>query len=165
MFGRGNGTRVDSAAEASGTSGTPGRGAQTVTRVRMVLAQVIWLLFLVAALFLAVGALLVALDANQDNDLVKFVLEGADRVDLGIFSRDNGIKQFTGSQRGDQERPVQLGSRRRRVAGRGPDPGPADPPLTAVVLPPNADEFLGVRKPSPGRRVTRSDTTVTSEPP
>ena len=52
----------------------------------MVLAQVIWLLFLVAALFLAVGALLIALDANQDNDLVKFVLEGADRVDLGIFS-------------------------------------------------------------------------------
>ena len=50
-----------------------------------------------AALFLAVGALLIALDANQDNALVKFVLEGADRVDLGIFSRDNGIKQFTGA--------------------------------------------------------------------
>jgi hypothetical protein len=96
MFGRGNGTRVDTGAQASGTSGTPGRGARTVTRVRIVLAQVIWLLFLVAAMFLAVGALLIALDANQDNDLVKFVLEGADRVDLGIFSRDNGIKQFTG---------------------------------------------------------------------
>ena len=96
MFGRGNGTRVDTGAEASGTSGTPGRGAKTVYRVRMVLAQVVWLLFLVAAMFLAVGALLIALDANQDNDLVKFVLEGADRVDLGIFSRDNGIKQFTG---------------------------------------------------------------------
>ena len=27
------------------------------------------------------------MDANQDNDLVKFVLEGADRVDLGIFSQ------------------------------------------------------------------------------
>jgi hypothetical protein len=65
--------------------------------VRTVLAQVIWLLFLVAALFLAVGALLIAVDANQDNDLVKFVLAGADRVDLGIFSRDNGIKQFSGA--------------------------------------------------------------------
>ena len=96
MFGRGNGTRIDTGAEASGTSGTPGRGAQTVTRVRIVLAQVVWLLFLVAALFLAVGALLIALDANTDNALVKFVLEGADRVDLGIFSRDNGIKQFSG---------------------------------------------------------------------
>ena len=65
MFGRGNGTRVDTGAQASGTSGTPGRGAQTVTRVRIVLAQVVWLLFLVAALFLAVGALLIALDANR----------------------------------------------------------------------------------------------------
>ena len=97
MFGRGNGTRIDTGAQASGTSGTPGRGAKTVSRVRMVLSQVIWLLFLVAALFLAVGALLITLDANHDNDLVKFVLEGADRVDLGIFSRDNGIKQFSGA--------------------------------------------------------------------
>jgi hypothetical protein len=97
MFGRGDGTGVDTGVKASGTSGTPGRGAKTVYRVRMVLAQVIWLLFLVAALFLAVGALLIALDANQDNDLVKFVLAGADRVDLGIFSRDNGIKQFSGA--------------------------------------------------------------------
>jgi hypothetical protein len=97
MFGRDTGTRTDSGAQASGTSGSPGSGARTVRRVRMVLSQVIWLLFLVAAMFLAVGALLIALDANQDNDLVKFVLEGADRVDLGIFSRDNGIKQFSGA--------------------------------------------------------------------
>ncbi|WP_245582128.1 hypothetical protein [Nocardioides halotolerans] len=97
MFGRGTGAGVDSGAEASGRSGAPGRGATTVARVRTVLSQVIWLLFLVAALFLAVGALLVALDANQGNDLVTFVLEGADRVDLGIFSRDNGVKQFSGA--------------------------------------------------------------------
>jgi hypothetical protein len=97
MFGRGSGTRVDTGAQASGTSGSSGHAALTVTRVRTVLAQVIWLLFLVAALFLAVGALLIAVDANQDNDLVKFVLAGADRVDLGIFSRDNGIKQFSGA--------------------------------------------------------------------
>ena len=76
MFGRGNGTRIDSAAEASGTSGSPGRGAQTIYRVRVVLAQVVWLLFLTAAMFLAVGALLIALDANPDNELVKFVLGG-----------------------------------------------------------------------------------------
>ena len=98
MFGRGKAdTGRDTKAAASGTSGAPGRGARTVNQVRMVLSQVIWLLFLVAALFLAAGALLIALDANRDNDLVKFVLEGADRVDLGIFSRDNGIKQFSGA--------------------------------------------------------------------
>jgi hypothetical protein len=95
MFGRG-GAKTDTEAEASGTSGGPGPGARTVTRVRVVLAQVIWLLFLLAALFLAVGALLIAVDANRDNDLVQFVLDGADRVDLGIFSKDNGIKEFSG---------------------------------------------------------------------
>lgn len=96
MFGRG-GAKTDSEAHASGTSGGPGPGARSVTRVRVVVAQVIWLLFLVAALFLAVGALLIAVDANQKNDLVQFVLDGADRVDLGIFSKDNGIKEFSGS--------------------------------------------------------------------
>jgi len=89
--------KSDSEAKASGTSGVPGQGERTVTRVRVVLAQVVWLLFLAAALFLAVGALLIAVDANQDNDLVQFVLEGAERVDLGIFSKDNGIKEFSGA--------------------------------------------------------------------
>ncbi|GAB3259066.1 hypothetical protein [Nocardioides dilutus] len=83
-------------AAATGTSGTPGRGSASIARTRAVLAQVIWLLFVVAALFLAVGALLVALDANVDNNLVQFVLDGADAVDLGVFSVDNGIMKFTG---------------------------------------------------------------------
>jgi hypothetical protein len=64
--------------------------------VRVRLAQVVWLVFVVAALFLAVGALCVALGANRDNGLVRFVLDGANAVDLGIFSRDNGIKEFNG---------------------------------------------------------------------
>lgn len=80
---------------ATGTSGTPGRGSASIARTRAWLAQVIWLLFVVAALFLAVGALLVALDANVDNNLVRFVLDGADAVDLGVFSVDNGIMKFT----------------------------------------------------------------------
>jgi hypothetical protein len=65
--------------------------------VRVRIAQVVWLVFVVAALFLAVGALCIALDTNRDNGLVRFVLDGANAVDLGIFSRDNGIKEFTGS--------------------------------------------------------------------
>jgi hypothetical protein len=68
----------------------------TVAKVRVQLARVLWLVCAVAALFLAVGALLIALDANQSNDLVKFVLDVADKLDLGIFSRENGIKEFTG---------------------------------------------------------------------
>src|SRR4051812_49072438 len=97
MFGRGTGTKSEGEAEASGGSGSPGRGALTINRVRSVLAQVVWLLFLLAALFLAVGALLIAVDANTDNNLVQFVLNGAERVDLGIFSKENGIKEFSGS--------------------------------------------------------------------
>jgi hypothetical protein len=64
--------------------------------LRARLAQLIWLAAVVCALFLAVGALLIALDANQDNALVKFVLDVADAVDLGVFSRDNGIFTFDG---------------------------------------------------------------------
>ena len=67
-----------------------------VARVRTIAGQVVWTIAVLAALFLALGALLVAVKANQDNALVKFVLDVADEVDLGLFDRDNGIKQFTG---------------------------------------------------------------------
>jgi hypothetical protein len=67
-----------------------------VARVRTRVAQAIWLLFVLCALFLAVGALLVALKANEGNPLVDFVLDSADAIDLGVFSRDNGIKEFAG---------------------------------------------------------------------
>jgi hypothetical protein len=65
-------------------------------KVRTRIAQVVWLLFVVAALFLAVGALCIALDFNRDNALVAFVLDGAELFDLDIFSRTDGIKQFSG---------------------------------------------------------------------
>ncbi|HYH71702.1 MAG TPA: hypothetical protein VD764_00685 [Nocardioides sp.] len=65
-------------------------------KIRTTIAQVLWLGCAFCALLLALGALLVALDANQDNALVAFVLRAADAVDLGVFSREDGIKQFTG---------------------------------------------------------------------
>ncbi len=74
---------------SGGTAGGP------VASVRTRVAQMVWLLFLVAALFLAVGALCIALDFNRDNALVDFVISGADALDLGIFARDGGIKEFT----------------------------------------------------------------------
>ncbi|MCF6379661.1 hypothetical protein L2K70_18780 [Nocardioides KLBMP 9356] len=67
-----------------------------VTTIRARLAQLIWLLAALAALVLAVGALLIALDANRSNSLVDLVLRTADYIDLDIFSRRDGIKQFTG---------------------------------------------------------------------
>jgi hypothetical protein len=66
-------------------------------KVRVQVARALWLLCALAALVLAAGALLIALDANKSNDLVKFVLDLADQLDLGVFSRHDGIKEFSGS--------------------------------------------------------------------
>lgn len=64
-------------------------------RVRRAVAQVAWTICALLALVLALGALLVAIDAtNESNDLVRFVLQLADAVDLGVFSRDAGVMQF-----------------------------------------------------------------------
>ena len=67
-----------------------------VAKTRARVAQLLWLGCVAAALLLAVGALLVALGANRSNDAVDFVLQAADFVDLGVFERSDGIKQFRG---------------------------------------------------------------------
>ena len=64
--------------------------------VRSRLASVVWLVAVVCALFLAIGALLVALDANEKNSIVQFVLRGAELLQ-GPFSRDNGVFTFRGA--------------------------------------------------------------------
>jgi hypothetical protein len=64
--------------------------------VRTRVAQAVWVVAVVCALVLAVGALLVALDANQGNALVRFVLDLADALDLQVFSRGNGVFEFHG---------------------------------------------------------------------
>jgi hypothetical protein len=72
-------------------------GNTTVSQARTRVAQVVWLIFVVAAVFLAVGALCIALDFNPDNALVEFVIAGANFFDLDIFSRTDGIKTFDGA--------------------------------------------------------------------
>ena len=54
-----------------------------VHSVRSGLASAIWLLAVLAALILAVGALLVALGFNENHPLVDFVIQTALRIDLG----------------------------------------------------------------------------------
>jgi hypothetical protein len=61
-----------------------------VDGVRSRLASLVWLVAVVCALFLAVGALLIALKMNQQNGLVSFVVDGANKLDFGDF------KKFTG---------------------------------------------------------------------
>lgn len=45
------------------------------------IAAVVWLIAVLAALILAVGALLIALDANADNAMVGWVFDAAKRID------------------------------------------------------------------------------------
>ena len=67
-----------------------------IAKGRVQVARLLWLLCALAALILAVGALMVAVDANPHNALVQWVLDAADKLDLGVFSRKDGIKQFSG---------------------------------------------------------------------
>ena len=102
------------------TEQKPKRGAAAAAKakaatdvVRLRIAQLVWLVCVVAALILAAGALLIALgDANTDNDLVKFVLDVADKLDLGVFDREDGVKRLRRQERRDQGRPAQLGAGR-----------------------------------------------------
>jgi hypothetical protein len=61
-----------------------------IAAVRSRLASVVWLVAVVCALFLAVGALLVALKMNQDNPIVGFVIDGAKKLDFGEFKKFEG---------------------------------------------------------------------------
>ena len=72
------------------------RVRRAVDAVRARAAQVIWLACAACAILLASGALLVALEGNRGNDLVRWVLDAADLVDLGVFDVDDGVKQFDG---------------------------------------------------------------------
>lgn len=72
------------------------RAAPDVARIRTGAAQAVWLLCVVAATALAVAALCIAVDANQENGLVSLVLDLAKFFDLGVFTLDDGVMAFTG---------------------------------------------------------------------
>ncbi len=67
--------------------------------VRSKVATVVWLVAVVCALFLAVGALLIALKANEENSIVHFIISGAEKLD-GPFSLKDGIFTFPDDQDG-----------------------------------------------------------------
>ncbi len=107
-------------------------GSTTVSQVRTRVAQVVWLFFVVAAVFLAVGALCIALGFNRHNPLVEFFLAGADFFDLDIFSRRDGHQVVRRRQRRRQERPLQLGARGDRLSHRRADRGEDHPAVRGV---------------------------------
>ena len=63
-------------------------------KARIFVARVAWAICVLCALALASAVLMIALDANADNDLVTFVVDAADKVDLGFFDLSNPIKDF-----------------------------------------------------------------------
>ena len=96
---------ADETTETTATEQKPRRGAAAAAKakagvdlVRLRLAQLVWLVCVLAALVLALGALLIALkeSVNRDNEAVKFILDVANRVDLTVFDREDGVFGFDG---------------------------------------------------------------------
>jgi len=76
-----------------------GHVAQTATntdKIRTNVGRGVWGVFLVFGLVMAAAALLIALEANDKNSLVSFVLDFAKALDLGVFDLDNPIREFNG---------------------------------------------------------------------
>jgi hypothetical protein len=62
---------------------TPSASAgDTVNKVRNVVATVVWVLAVLAAVILAAGALVIVLDFNEKNGVVKFFRETADNLNF-----------------------------------------------------------------------------------
>ena len=88
----------DKPARRSG-AGHGGRVKAGADAARNRLAGLVWLVAVVCALFLAIGALLIALKANEENSIVQFILSGAETLD-GPFSLDEGIFTFEETEDG-----------------------------------------------------------------
>ena len=73
------------------------KSSGTADSIRLRIAQVVWLAFVVCALFLAVGALCIALDANRDNSLVKLRARRREPGRPRGLLPGDGIKEFTGA--------------------------------------------------------------------
>lgn len=98
-------TSTTSTTSTAPTEPKPRRGAAAAAKakagvnlVRLRIAQLVWLVCVLAALVLALGALLIALkdSVNRDNDAVKFVLDLANQLDLRVFDRQDGVFGFDG---------------------------------------------------------------------
>jgi hypothetical protein len=79
-------TKVDRTAQV--------KAAANMVRTRI--SQLVWVVCVLAALVLAIGALCIALKANADNSLVKFCIDTADKLDFGVFSRTDGVAHWKG---------------------------------------------------------------------
>ncbi len=72
------------------------RASSFLRAVRTTVAYVLWLGCALAAVVLAAGALLVALQISRDFVAADLLLRAGDAVDLGVFAREDGVAQFWG---------------------------------------------------------------------
>ena len=77
---------ANTSSRRSGPAVSRGQIAAAVSGVRERLAAIVWIVCVVAAVILAAGALLIALDANPNNDLVRHVIGWARDLD-GPFNK------------------------------------------------------------------------------
>ncbi|HWI43391.1 MAG TPA: hypothetical protein VNS81_07205 [Nocardioides sp.] len=76
------------------TETTADRRTLNAARIRDSAARVVWVVCMTLALILAIAAFTYALEANEDNGLVKLVRQLADAFDLGFFDLENPVKRF-----------------------------------------------------------------------
>ena len=62
-----------------------GGTSMSVDRMRSLLASAVWLVAVLCALALAVGALLIALQMNRDNAIVDLIRNIANKLDFEVF--------------------------------------------------------------------------------
>jgi hypothetical protein len=65
-----------------------------VKKIRTTIAKIVWYVCVFFALILASAVLLVAIEANTGNDLVRFIGDTSDAIDLGLFDLGDPIKDF-----------------------------------------------------------------------
>ena len=70
------------------------RTALTIARVRGIVARSVWIICLALALILATAAFSIALDANEENQLVQLIRDLANAFDLTFFDLDKPVKEF-----------------------------------------------------------------------
>ncbi len=83
------------AGEAPGKKVDPTSTRYDADKIRTIVARVVWLVFVLCALSLAVAALLYAIEAEPENNLVDLFYSIADRVDLNFFGLEDPIREFT----------------------------------------------------------------------
>lgn len=82
---------TDAPPEKFGRRRTP---SVDVKQARIFVARVLWGVCVLFAGVLAAAVLLIAIDANTQNDLVRFIGRFADHVDLGFFDLTSPVKDF-----------------------------------------------------------------------